>query len=36
MLKRLIEKIQLFFFELTDVVSSMKALQKDILANLDE
>lgn len=36
MSKHVIEKIQLFFFELTDVISSMKALQKDILANLDK
>lgn len=36
MLKHVIEKIQLFFFELTDVIRSMKALQEDILANPDK
>lgn len=34
--KHIIDKIKLFFFELTDIITSMKALQREIMQNLEE
>lgn len=34
--RNLIDKISLFFFELSDIMQSVKQLEKDVLKNLND
>lgn len=34
--RKLIDKVSLFFFELSDIMQSVKQLEKDVLKNLDD